>query len=159
MDKISDILKNIAPSIATAIAGPAGGLAVDWLANKLGVDPRNIPAALESPEIKLQLESLNLEFEKTYAQDRDSARKMQISALQQDDKFAKDFIYWFAIIWSIFSMIYFGMVTFLPLPEHGENFANIILGFLLGTAVAAIFNFFYGSSQGSKDKDKNMGTK
>jgi ABC-type nitrate/sulfonate/bicarbonate transport system permease component len=38
------------------------------------------------------------------------------------------------------------------MPAGGRDFANIILGFLLGTAVATIISFFYGSSKSSKDK-------
>ena len=49
-------------------------------------------------------------------------------------------------------MTYFAAVTFVALPEGGQHFADIILGFLLGTAVATIISFFYGSSKSSKDK-------
>jgi hypothetical protein len=38
----------------------------------------------------------------------------------------------------------------------GSTFGNIILGFLLGTAVATIISFFYGSSKSSKDKTDTM---
>jgi hypothetical protein len=160
MDTLLSILKGVAPALATAVAGPAGGLAVGWIADKLGIPDstvEGVTAALTgNPEMTMKLKELDLEYAKINAADRDSARKMQIAALQQDDKFSKQFIYWFAIMWSVFSMIYFGLVTFIELPKDGVNFANIILGFLLGTAVAAIFNFFYGSSQGSKDKTKEI---
>ena len=81
-----------------------------------------------------------------------NARAMQIAALQQDDPVAKRFIYYYAWFWSASSMTYFAAVTFVPLPEGGQHFADIILGFLLGTAVATIISFFYGSSKSSKDK-------
>lgn len=38
MDTLLSILKGVAPVLATAVAGPAGGAAVGWLADKLGVD-------------------------------------------------------------------------------------------------------------------------
>jgi hypothetical protein len=34
--------------------------------------------------------------------------------------------------------------------------ADTILGFLLGTAIAGIFQFFYGSTQRSRDKDDTI---
>jgi hypothetical protein len=37
MDTLLNLLKNIAPGIATLVAGPAGGLVVSALATKLGV--------------------------------------------------------------------------------------------------------------------------
>jgi len=160
MDTLLSILKGVAPALATAVAGPAGGAAVAWIADKLGIPDETIEGVTEAlqgnPEMAMKLKELDLEYAKINAADRDSARKMQIAALEQTDLFSKRFIYWFAIMWSVFSMIYFGLVTFIELPKDGVNFANIILGFLLGTAVAAIFNFFYGSSQGSKDKNKEI---
>ena len=76
--------------------------------------------------------------------------------MQQEDKFAKHFIYWFAWFWSVGSMAYFFAITFGQVPASGKDFGNIILGFLLGTAVATIISFFYGSSKSSKDKTETM---
>jgi len=38
MDTLLGILKGVAPMLATAVAGPAGGAAVGWMASKLGID-------------------------------------------------------------------------------------------------------------------------
>jgi len=38
MDALLGILKGVAPVLATAVAGPAGGAAVGWIASKLGID-------------------------------------------------------------------------------------------------------------------------
>lgn len=160
MDTLLGILKGVAPVLATAVAGPAGGAAVGWLADKLGVPDATVEGITEAlqgnPELTIKLKELDLEYAKVDAADRDSARNMQIVALQQDDLFSKRFNYYFAMGWSAFSMVYFILVTFANLPKDGVNFANIILGFLLGTAIAAIFNFYFGSSQGSKDKTKEL---
>jgi len=86
--------------------------------------------------------------------DRADARHMQEIALKQDSWFAKNFIYLFASIWSIFAMVYIAFITFYPIPQQSQRFADTILGFLLGTIVAAIIQFFFGSSMGSKEKDK-----
>lgn len=155
MDTLLGLLKGLAPAVATAVGGPLGGLAVTAIANKFGVadDVQAVAKAIAGdPEAASKLAELDLrQFELENA-DRDSARKMQETALNQEDKFAKHFIYWFAWFWSIGSMAYFFAITFGQVPASGKDFGNIILGFLLGTAVATIISFFYGSSKSSKDK-------
>jgi len=159
MNELLNILKGIAPAVATAVGGPLGGLAVTAIANKFGVadDVKAVAAAIaEDPEAATKLAELDLKQFELENADRDSARHMQETALNQDDKFAKHFIYWFAWFWSIGSMAYFFAITFGQVPASGKDFGNIILGFLLGTAVATIISFFYGSSKSSKDKTDTM---
>ena len=159
MDELLGLLKGLAPAVATAVGGPLGGLAVTAIANKFGVadDVQAVAKAIAGdPDAAQKLAELDLrQFELENA-DRDSARHMQETALNQEDKFAKHFIYWFAWFWSIGSMAYFFAITFGQVPASGKDFGNIILGFLLGTAVATIISFFYGSSKSSKDKTETM---
>jgi hypothetical protein len=155
MNELLGLLKGVAPALASAVAGPLGGAAVTAIASKLGVadDVQAVAQAIAGdPDAARKLAEIDLAQFEAEAKDRDSARQMQIAALQQDDLFSKHFIYWFAWYWSVGSTLYFFSVTFLPMPEGGRDFANIILGFLLGTAVATIISFFYGSSKSSKDK-------
>jgi hypothetical protein len=160
MNELLNLLKGIAPALATAVAGPLGGAAISAIAGKLGVadSVKEVAKAIAGdPEAAQKLAEIDLrQFELENA-DRNSARHMQEVALQQEDKFAKHFIYWFAWYWSVGSTFYFFCVTFAPMPEGGRDFANIILGFLLGTAVATIISFFYGSSKSSKDKTDVIG--
>jgi hypothetical protein len=160
MNELLNLLKGVAPALATAVAGPLGGAAISAIAGKLGVSDsvEEVAKAIAGdPEAAQKLAEIDLrQFELENA-DRNSARHMQEVALQQEDKFAKHFIYWFAWYWSIGSTLYFFCVTFAPMPEGGRDFANIILGFLLGTAVATIISFFYGSSKSSKDKTDVIG--
>jgi membrane protein required for beta-lactamase induction len=159
MDELLNLLKGVAPAVATAVGGPLGGLAVTAIANKFGVadDVKAVAAAIAGdPEAASKLAELDLKQFELENADRDSARHMQETALNQDDKFAKHFIYWFAWFWSVGSMAYFFAITFGQVPASGKDFGNIILGFLLGTAVATIISFFYGSSKSSKDKTDTM---
>jgi hypothetical protein len=73
-------------------------------------------------------------------------KDVHVDLVTKGDRVATHFTYWFAWFWGVVSAVYFFAVTFLPIPPAGENFANIILGFLLGTAVSTIINFFFGSS-------------
>lgn len=88
--------------------------------------------------------------------DRASARAMQIAALQQDDVQSKRFVYRFAWVWSMFAMLYILGVTFLTIPQGHERYADLVLGFLLGTVIATILTFFFGSSNSSKANVNNM---
>ena len=140
----------------------------DWVQEKTGVD---LDKASLSQEDLLKLkqyemdheeelirlrqedDKLQVEIDKIYLQDTQSARQVQIAALQQSDTFSKRFIYYFAIFWGMAAVIYLGLITFATIPEANVRFADTILGFLLGTIIAQVIAFFYGSSRSSQYKD------
>jgi hypothetical protein len=159
MNELVNILKGVAPALATAVAGPLGGAAISAIASKFGVADEVTAVAQAiagDPHAAQKLQELEMEYAKLELEDRKDARAMQVAALQQDDLVAKRFVYYYAWFWSISSMAYFSAVTFIPLPEGGQHFADIVLGFLLGTAVATIISYFYGSSKSSKDKTEAL---
>jgi hypothetical protein len=159
MDSLLNLLKSVAPSLATVVAGPLGGMAVKAMADKFGVadSVESVAKAIAGdPEAAMKLAEIDLKQFELENADRASARHMQEVALQQNDLFSKHFIYWFAWFWAVASCSYFAAVTFIPMPKENTHFADIILGFLLGTAVATIISFFYGSSKSSKDKTESM---
>jgi hypothetical protein len=155
MNDLFSLLKNIAPTLATALTGPLGGAAVKAIADRFGVED-SVEAVAKAiagdPEATAKLQELELEYAKLDNEDRASARAMQIAALQQDDWLAKNFIYIFTAVWSIFAMTYFAFVTFGTVAASGIRMADTILGVLIGTVLTGFFNFFFGSSKGSKDK-------
>jgi hypothetical protein len=155
MDELLSLLKGVAPALATAVAGPLGGAAVSAIAGKFGVTD-SVEAVAKAiagdPQAAQKLADLELEYAKLDAADRDSARKMQIVALQQENWFAKNFLYLFTSLWSLFAMVYFSFVTFGTIADSGIRMADTILGVLIGTVLTGFFNFFFGSSKGSKDK-------
>lgn len=107
-------------------------------------------------ELNVKREELAIEAEKLAYADTANARHMQEVALLQADVFAKRFIYWFAIFWSAASCLYIGFVTFGNIPANNVRFADTILGFILGTLVATIIQFFFGSSHSSRGKDATI---
>jgi hypothetical protein len=155
MNELLSILKGIAPALATAVAGPLGGAAVSAIAGKFGVTD-SVEAVAKAiagdPDAALKLAEIDLKQFELENEDRASAREMQIAALQQEDWFAKNFLYIFTSVWSIFAMVYFAFVTFGTVAESGVRMADTILGVLIGTVLTGFFNFFFGSSKGSKDK-------
>ena len=68
MNELLGMLKGIAPTLATAVAGPLGGAAVSAIANKLGVGDsvEAVAKALTTdPAAAQKLQELELEFYKT----------------------------------------------------------------------------------------------
>lgn len=94
-----------------------------------------------------------IESKKIDQANTDGARALQIAALAQQDGFSKRFIYYFASTWTLFSIVYILLITFLNIPTANVRFADTILGFILGTIIATIINFFFGSSKQSQAKD------
>ena len=91
--------------------------------------------------------------------DKESARDMQKVALQQGDKFAKQFIYWFAIGWSSVAAAFIFIVLFAEIPESNAHYVDTLMGFLIGTIISTIVAFFYGSSKGSMEKQEIINKK
>ena len=159
MNTIIDLLKGIAPTLATMVAGPLGGAAVSLIASKLGVEDTvaEVAKAIAGDPLAAQkLAEMEMEYAKLDMANVANARTMQIAALQQEDVFSKRFIYYFAVAWSVFAMVYFSFATFGTIPDSGVRVADTILGVLIGTVITGFFNFFYGSSKGSKDKDATI---
>ncbi|MBS3796710.1 hypothetical protein [Pseudoalteromonas sp. BDTF-M6] len=105
-------------------------------------------------QLKMMLVNRENELDKLAFQNTQSARQMQISALNQDDKFSKRFIYYYAWFWSIVTALYIGLITFTEIPEASTRFADTILGFILGTVVASILNFFFGNSRDNSRRNE-----
>lgn len=151
---VSGLIANGLPKVADAVVEKG----VDYVQEKMGVTLK--PEGEAKPEDYAAYKEAAAKHEEfMFAEenkDRANARDMQNRAMASDDPVVRRFIYQFAWFWSGTSLIYFFAVTFAPMPPGSRDFANIILGFLLGTAVAGILQFFYGSSKSSMDKTAAM---
>lgn len=107
-------------------------------------------------ELRLRLLDMETKEAERILADRMDARDMQKVALQQEDLFSKRFIFYFAAAWSLFTMAYIVLITMVPLGDNNQRFADTILGFMLGTLIATILNFFYGSNRQSQTKDTTL---
>jgi hypothetical protein len=155
------ILPFLAPLLATLASNGLGIVAdavtkkgKEFVEEKLGIDLTQDPTPETIQNWKIAAQQHERELLQMAYGDLANARNMQVEALRQEDLFSKRFIYYFAIFWSLFASGYIGFITFGTIPADNQRFADTILGFLLGTVVATILQFFFGSSMGSKDKDK-----
>jgi CDP-diglyceride synthetase len=159
VNDLLNILRGIAPAVATAVAGPAGGLIVSALANKFGVKDavEDVAKAIAGdPEAARKLAELDLEKLKAEYANTADARDMQKIALQQSDLFSKRFTMYLTVFWSVAAVAYVGFITFGVIPDNNVRFADTILGFILGTVVSTVLNFWFGSSIGSKEKGEAL---
>lgn len=157
---MNDFLKTLAPTLASAILGPFGGVAVAALGNILGVsdattdkvsklfqDGKLTPEHLAEIQ-KLELQYANDEKERgfKYAElefkDRDSARQMQISTNSITPS---------ALTWIIVTLVLAleGALLFNGVPEHvSDLIAGRVLG-TLDTSLAMVLAYWFGSNSGS----------
>jgi hypothetical protein len=160
MDTLISLLKGVAPVLATAVAGPAGGAAVGWIASKLGIPDdtiEGVTAALTgNPEMTMKLKELDLEYAKLEAADRDSARNREIEIAKSDVHFiTKNITSILAIAILTGALIIPMLVFFVDFPDSQENILIFVLGSLFGIATQVV-SYYFGSSQGSKDKTKEI---
>lgn len=110
----------------------------------------------EQKEYAERIVQADLELHKLENADRHSAREMQIAALHQDDLFSKRFIYYMATGIIAVTFIYDILFFFVEYPERNHDIIMMIAGTLNSTGFAAIIYFFFGSSKGSADKQKQL---
>jgi hypothetical protein len=161
MDTLLSILKGVAPVLATAVAGPAGGAAVGWIADKLGIPDSTIEgvtAALTgNPEMTMKLKELDLEYAKLDQQDRDSARKAyaEVATSQYSTKLDKAVVPILALGTVSLAFLLIGILMFRDVPQDQQQMIIFALGFITSSA-GQVLSFYFGSSQGSKDKTKEI---
>lgn len=64
------------------------------------------------------------------------------------------FLYGFAYMWSLSSIIYIFCVSFVAIPVSNVRVVDTIVGFLLGTIIAGLIGYFYGASHTSDTPPK-----
>jgi hypothetical protein len=162
MNDLLNLLKGIAPTLATAVAGPLGGAAVTALAAKFGVSDsvESVAKAIASdPAASQKLQELELEYAKLDAADRDSARKAYAEVATSANSSALDKmvvpILALGVVGLAFLLI--GTLMFANVPSDQQQIIIYALGFITSSA-GQVLSFYFGSSQGSKDKTKEIQT-
>jgi hypothetical protein len=160
-----DWLKQIAPTIATAMGGPLAGMAVSAISKAIGVDESKVgdlisnnkltadqiaQVKLAEIELQKQAQDLGLNFEELAVDDRKSAREMQVATRSWVPPLLAASVT--VGFFSILGMMLMGKVD-------SNNPAILMMLGSLGTAWTGIIAYYFGSSAGSQAKTEMLGKK
>ena len=121
---------------------------VDAVQEKLGIELK--PEGEATPEYNAKLqEEANRHAE--FMAELDEKSTQRATDMYMKDEGTRKFSQQYAWFLTISSFAYFAAVSFMPVDNHNRDFVNIILGFLIGTAVNSLIRFFYGSSNKSQE--------
>jgi hypothetical protein len=148
---VSGLIANGLPKVADAVIEKG----VDYVQDKMGIQLKPEGEATKEDYAKIQAEANRHEefMAENDLKNMQGARAMQEKAMDSDDPLVRRFAYYFMGAWSLFAMIVIPCLIWVPIPENQMRFADAFQGFLLGTIVAAMFQFLLGSSLGSRKKD------
>lgn len=159
---MNDWIKALVPMIGTALGGPLGGAAASFIADKLGLDSKDVKtvsdvlnsgkltpeqiSALKLAEIDFQkfLESNKIKIEEIAAGDRKSARDMLAATRAKTP----------AVLTYIITIGFFGVLgAMFRWPEVKESAPLMIMLGSLGTAWTGACAFWFGTTHGSQTKN------
>ena len=121
---------------------------VDAVQEKLGMELK--PEGQATPEYNAKLqEEANRHSE--FMAELDEKSTQRATDMYMSDEGTRKFSQAYAWFITSVSFLYFFLVSFMPIENRNRDFINIILGFLIGTAVNSLIRFFYGSSNKSQE--------
>lgn len=154
-----DWLKQIAPTIATALGGPLAGMAVSAISKAIGVDEAKVgdliannklsaeqiaQVKLAEIELQKQAQELGLNFEKLAVENVKDARDMQ----KQTRSIVPALLTCITVI-GFFTLLIGAAANVFTLA--GSDVLMLLLG-VLARETASVYNFWLGSSDGSRQK-------
>lgn len=145
--KIGAFLKDKAPNVLSIVGDllPDSG-AIGIVKNAIDM---MTPDPKERAKLQEEISELELEYYRLEVQDRDSARNRQVEMAKTGES---DWMMWVVGLVGIGSFaLIVGSAIFMELPEN--PLLHQIVGLVEGVALT-IFAFYFGTSKGSKDKDK-----
>lgn len=166
--RLKRAVRATAPTIARQLGGPLAGLAVEALSRAIfGKDKAAEDALAEAiedatadqiiairraeQEFEIALRQAGVEEQKIDAGDRASARQRQVTMEDWTPS-----VLGALIIAGFFLTL--GVMVARRLPDGAETEFSIMLG-ALATMTAAVVNYFFGSSAGSREKTKLLSRK
>ena len=165
LGRIGAAVADAAPTVAAALGGPLAGAAADALRRAiLGDEAAGDDALAEAvmardPETLLALRRAEHEFRRAvldargaalrvHAGDRDSARRREMAVRDRTPSWLAG-----AVITGFFAAL--ALMLWRELPAAAEPAFAIMLG-ALSTMTGAVVNYYFGSSAGSKTKDRML---
>lgn len=164
--RLRSLLAQTAPELARALGGPLAGAATQAAARILLGRGEASEAELgdavvaASPEMLAELRLASLEFQKAILDT--AAEEQRIAAEDRADARAREValrdripgLLAIVILGGFFAVL--GMMLTREVPAGAETEFSIMLG-SLATMAAAVMNYYFGSSAGSRDKNWLLG--
>lgn len=155
------LLRQVAPTIATALGGPLAGVATRYLANTLlgkeeasedelttalaTMDPSQISNLKKiDADFKVQMKQLDIDLEALVIADKKSARDMQMQV--------KSSLVPGLAIFIVVSFVSVTVSTLFGYTKIDSVLAGTLIGYLSAKAEQVI-SFYFGSSNSSQNKD------
>jgi hypothetical protein len=99
----------------------------------------------------------NVELERLRLGDVEGARSMHKLTTLSEDRIVKRFPYYLATGMIVFTALYVSYASFLhDFTDDSRRVVDTVLGFMLGVGLSTIIQFFFGSSQGSVQKQQRL---
>lgn len=162
---LKDSLIRIAPILASGLGGPLAGAAVTMAADALGLSDKTEQAvqralSVASPDqldalrkadydFAIRQQELDNALEQLMASDRANARQREAATGDHATPRALAA----AIVLGFFGVI--GLMIFQELPATGRDSLLVLVG-ALGAAFGGIVQYYFGSSTGSHNKQRQL---
>ncbi|OPX57057.1 hypothetical protein SAMN02745127_02083 [Oceanospirillum multiglobuliferum] len=165
MSTWQSLVKSVAPTIGAALGGPAGGMAVKFLADQLLGDSEASENEVAkfigsaSHEQLLQLKQLDQQFAIRMRELDIDVFRQEIADRQNARELFKVNIWPQIMLSALFILGYFAIMGLLvhyadlTINDRVFGILNTVIG-VLTAAIPMILQFWFGSSQGSKEKDR-----
>ena len=150
MNELLGLVKNIAPSIATALGSPLAGMAVSALAERFGVEDEveAVTKAIKAdPEAAIKLKQLEIDKFKAVLADKDSARSREATIATSEkapllNKLISPALA--LIVVTAWVGIQFTLINS-TVPQEMRELVARVLGTLDG-ALMVILSYYFGAS-------------
>lgn len=155
MDELLGILRGLAPSVATAVGGPLGGLAVTALASKFGVadDVAAVAKAIAGdPDAATKLAEIDLRQFQAESEDRDSARQRETAVAAAGGSTLAQLVVPILALGTVsMTFIFIGILLFKVIDTAQQQLVIFALGYATAAA-QQVLSYYFGSSKSSQDK-------
>lgn len=166
MDQLLNLVRTVAPTLATAFGGPLAGMATRAISEALLGKPDGsqeellaaVPMASAEQLLALKkadqdfavrMNELEIDLERISNEDRNSARNREVQTRDWTPKALAG-----GITFGYFGVLFY-MLTH-GLPTTGGSEAMLVMLGTLGTAWGGVVAYYFGSSAGSSKKDNTI---
>jgi hypothetical protein len=164
---MNDFLKTLAPTLASALLGPLGGVAVASIGKIFGIDSattESISKVFETgkltPEQISAIKALELKYQAEEAERGFRYVELEYKNTADARDMQKQTKSYFPATLSLgITMGFFSILVTMLVWEYKPTEPLLIMLGALGAAFGAVVNFWLGSSDGSRRKDQMLANK